>query len=466
MKKLKLDIQRFAAAGSISVSILSQDVGNNTSRIRVTYTVRRTSGSSYWANAKTVTFNVDGQILTSSVNLPSSSTSNSCYVDATIGHNADGTKTISVSAECPVSGVNGTPFSASTTVTLTTIPRKTACPSLSGDIESSYNIALNPASDSFSHSLYVTFGSLTGYINASGNLQSGEYKFSNKNINFTIPSSFYQQFAGKYGDGAFRLNTYNGNSLIGETTALLRANCLESRCRPSISGTVKDSNATTKALTGNENKIVKSFSNALINLTLKAATTTGDTKSTISSRSVDGTSFSGTSVTLNKVTKKDFTITVTNSRGYSTSQVVSASGGLVNYFVPSITINPHRYPDQTSSQVKMTYKGSFFNQNFGSVANTITMKWYWKLANASSWTLGGTVTPTLSGNNVTEKTIECGNNFNYQNAYRFKLEVVDKLTSAGTKEADVPRGIPIYSHGKDWFQFHVNVYDKNGNLKF
>ena len=204
----------------------------------------------------------------------------------------------------------------------------------------------------------------------------------------------------------------------------------------------------------------------MLTLTLKASSTSGDTKSSISSRSVDGTTFSGTSVTLSKVSKKDFTIVVTNSRGFSTSAIVSASGGLVEYFSPSIIINPYRYPDQTSSQVRLTYSGSFFNQNFGSVANTITMKWYWKLSTSNDWVLGGTITPTLSGNNITEKTIDCGSTFDYQNAYRFKLEVVDKLTSEGTKEVDVPRGIPIYSQGKDWFQFHVNVYDKNGNLKF
>ena len=460
---LKLDIQKFAAAGSISVTVLSQDIENNSSKIRVTYTVRRTSGSSYWANARTVTFTIDGKTVTSSLNLPSSSTSNYCYVDATIGHNNDGTKTISVSAECPVSGVNGTPFGANATITLNTIPRKTICPDVSGDIESTYNIALNPASSSFTHSIYVTFGSVTGYINGSGNLQSDEYRFSNNNIPFTIPSTFYQQFSEKSGIGSFRLRTYNGESNIGETTATLTATCLESRCRPSINGTVKDCNAITIALSGNENQLIKSFSNALITLTINASTTNKDTRSTITARSVDGISFSETSITLNKVTKKDFTIVITNSRGFQTSKIVSANGSLVNYFVPSITIEPFRYPDQTSSQIKMTYKGSFFNQNFGSIQNTITMKWYWKLSTAKDWTLGGLVTPTNNGNTITEQTIDCGSEFHYQNAYRLKLEVIDKLSSSGSKEADILRGIPIYSQGTNWFQHHTNVYLESGN---
>lgn len=379
-----------------------------------------------------------------------------------ITHDPDGSKKVRFECSYSQSSTSTwTPGNASLNgqLTLTTIPRATACPDLSGDIESTYNIALNPATTTFSHSLYVSFGDLTGYVNASGNLQSGEVKLTNKNINFTIPSSFYQQFSGKSGTGSFNLKTYNGNTLIGNKTAALKANCLESRCRPSISGTVKDSNTTTINLTGNSDKLIKSFSNAKLTLTLKATTSSGDTKSTISSRSIDGTTFSGTEVTINKANKKDFTVTVTNSRGFSTSKVISAIGGLINYFSPSMNVNFYR-PQQTDANVKLTYNGSFFNQSFGNVANAITLKWYWKKTTDSGWTLGGNITPSLSGNTIGQATIDLGSNYDYQTNYRFKLETVDKLSN-GNKEMNVTAGIPIYSHGKNWFQHHTDIYDKS-----
>ena len=381
-----------------------------------------------------------------------------------IEHNADGSKTASFSCSySQPSTSNWTPGNASLsgTITLTTIPRATACPNLSGDIESTYNIALNPASDSFSHSLKVTFGSIKQYVNANGNLQSSEYKFTNKNINFTIPSSFYQQFSKKQGTGTLTLTTYNGSTNIGSKTGTLTANCLESRCRPRISGNAVDVNSTTVALTGNANKIVKGYSNAKLTLTLKAATTSGDTTATISSRSVDGTSFSGTTVTLNKVNKKDFNVTVTNSRGFSTTATISASGSLVNYFNPNMNVNFYRV-DQTSSNVKLTYSGAFFNQSFGSVANTLTLKWYWRKSTSSSWTTGGTITPTLSGNNISSATIDCGSSYDYQTNYRFKLEAIDKLSN-GNREMDITAGIPNFSFGEDCFQHHTRLYDSSNN---
>lgn len=382
-----------------------------------------------------------------------------------IEHEDDGSKTLSVAVNFnPVTSsysylpANNT---ISGSVVLTKIPRATTCPSLSGDIESTYTIALNPAVSTFSHSLYVSFGTKTGYINASGNLQSTEYKFTNPNINFTIPSSFYSQFTGKNGTGTLTLKTYDGTTLIGSSEATLTANCLESRCRPSISGTLVDSNSTTTALTGNANKIVRGYSTAKLTLNIKASTSNSDTNSTVSTRNVEGTSFTGNVVSIIKAQKKSYIVNVTNSRGFTTPETISATGNLIEYFKPNMNVDFARI-DQTSSTVKLTYSGTFFNQSFGSVQNSITLKWYYRLATDNDWLLGGTITPTLNGNEITEATITCGNNFTYNQNYRFKLEAVDKLDN-GNVEQPVIAGIPNYSHGKDWFQHHTDFYFKSGN---
>lgn len=461
---LRLDLQRFGGSASASV-IETYSIENNTSTITFSITVT-TNSTTFNQNAYvegSYSGGASGTLSRQYFNAQKGSTNTLVWTISGIPHNDDGTLS-EIIAEIKWYVVSNTQGTASVRCIPTTIPRATTCPDLSGDIESTYNIALNPASSSFGHSLYVAFGNLGGFINANGNIQSDEYIFwNNNNINFTIPASYYSQFGSKYGVGQFRLWTYSGSSRIGEDYGSLTCNCLESRCRPTISGSVKDSNSVTKALTGDENKIIKYFSNVLLSLSISAATSSGDTNSSITSQNVDGTSFSGSSITINKVTKKDFTVTVTNSRGFSTSAIISASGDLVNYFSPSIIINPHRYPDQTSSQVKLTYSGTFFNQSFGAVANTITMKWYWKLSSDTNWTLGGEITPTISGNNISEETIDCGSNYNYQNNYRFKLEVVDKLTSDGTKEQDVVKGVPIYAHGEDWFKHYTDVYLNSGN---
>ena len=90
------------------------------------------------------------------------------------------------------------------------------------------------------------------------------------------------------------------------------------------------------------------------------------------------------------------------------------------------------------------------------------LNWYWRKSTESDWTIGGVVTPTLNGNTISENTIDCGEDFNYQNAYRFKLEIVDKLTNAGTKEQDVKVGYPNFAFGRDWFKHFTKVLNQNG----
>lgn len=457
-----------------NINETSHNTNNNTSTVSWSVQLQPKSGWDFYTINSTLTVTIDGkQVYNVNTTRDCDGRNTVTWASGTetITHNSDGTKTASFSVSYTQSSTaNYTPgnTSLSGSISLTNIPRATTLPELSGYIEDTYNITIYPASTSFTHSLKIAFGSITKYVNASGNLQDAEYKFatntSPSNIPFKIPADYYQQFTGTSGTGTMTLTTYNGSSSVGTKTAKITANCLESRCKPSVTATVKDSNTTTTGLTGDANKIVKGYSNALVTLTVKAATTSGDTKSTISSRQIDGATVSGNTRTINKATKKDFKVIVKNSRGFSTEITASATGTLINYFEPNFTANFVRSPDQTSTTVKLTYKGTFWNGNFGSKKNTLTLKWYYKTSSASSWTTGGTITPTISGNNVSQATITCGTSFAYTNEYRFKLEATDLLSTVPF-EATVTKGYPMFSAGDDWFQFHVpNVYDSS-NIK-
>ncbi len=379
-------------------------------------------------------------------------------------HNADGRKTVELNCDfTEITGNYYTPGDChiSSSMALSTIPRATTCPNLSGYIEDSYNISLNPASSSFKHSLKVTFGSIDKYINSNGTLQTTEYKFNNSNILFTLPSAFYNEFTGKYKTGTFTLKTYSGTSLIGTKTGVFTANCLESRCKPSISGTLKDINITTVSLTGSENKVIKGYSNIQATLTLTSSSTSED-HSTITSRVINGISFVGNNPIIFNTQSKSVTITVTNSRGFTNTNIISTTGNLIEYFDPQINLNAYRV-SQTSSNVKLTYFGKFFNQSFGNISNVLNAKWFYKEdVYNSEWVLGGNITPTFNENNIVETTIDCGELYNYKKNYRFKLSVIDKL-SEDTKEQTVTTGIPNHDWGEEHFQHHTPVYDKDAN---
>ena len=172
MSKLhnKLDIQRFSASGTISCAVLSQNSSSNTSNVRITFTVKRTGGSTYWSSAKTVTIHCDGQTATTTLSLPSNKTSNSCSVDFNnISHNADGTKSISYDASIATGTSAGT-ITASGSTTLPTIPRYTSITSCyqSGGNETSVEIRWQTA-DNCSQIRYGTNTSNYTTINVSGN---------------------------------------------------------------------------------------------------------------------------------------------------------------------------------------------------------------------------------------------------------------------------------------------------------
>lgn len=120
---IPLNIQRFAVSASVSCTTNSQDIASNTSNVTIKFTVKRTSGTTHWESAKTVTFTCDGQTKTSSLALPSSKTSASCSVSFTVGHNSDGTKTISYKAKSADTGTGVGSPKASGSTTLATIPR-------------------------------------------------------------------------------------------------------------------------------------------------------------------------------------------------------------------------------------------------------------------------------------------------------------------------------------------------------
>ena len=143
---MRLDIQKFAASGSVSCTILSQSTANNTSTIRITFTVTRVSGTTWWSDNKTATINCDGQSATAQIKLPQSSTSSSCYADFTVSHANDGTKTVSYSASVYPGPSIGT-ISASGSKALTTIPRYayfTTQPQYSARTETTLNVYYKP----------------------------------------------------------------------------------------------------------------------------------------------------------------------------------------------------------------------------------------------------------------------------------------------------------------------------------
>jgi len=134
VKKLKLNIQLFGVSTTLTNARVSVDVDNNQEVQRITFTVKRTSGTTYWQDNKTLTFKLkyynDNNTQTTltkttQFNFPSGSVgaTKSTYVDFTVPHKDDGTQTIDYEASISTGTSAGTLNPKQTGVQLETIQR-------------------------------------------------------------------------------------------------------------------------------------------------------------------------------------------------------------------------------------------------------------------------------------------------------------------------------------------------------
>ena len=119
------------------------------------------------------------------------------------------------------------------------------------NIGENITITINRASSSFTHTLTYWFGNLSGTIAS---------KTSSTSVSWTLPTSFYAQIPNnRLGQGSIACDTYSGSTKIGSSSCLFYAYVKESTNKPGITASVVDINATTKALTGDENKLIKYY---------------------------------------------------------------------------------------------------------------------------------------------------------------------------------------------------------------
>ena len=390
------------------------------------------------------------------------STSDSKSVSASfeVEHNPDGTLSGYIWIQFNRGSTTSVyaPSSDGTAVTdwtqLTTIPRATVCPNISGIVEgASINIALNPASSSFTHSIEIEFNDLVGYLNAEGSIQDDEVILNTTSPVINFGTEFYAQFDKASEEGKLTVNTYNGDTLIGSKEGVLNVSVDSNKCKPTATGTVKDINSTTIALTGDDDVIVKGYSTALIRPTITPSAAK-DTKTTISKKYINGTEFTTSTVTVNGALGKDFELSMTNSRDITGTSILSATS-LLEYIKASITAKFSR-SSSTSTDMRVSLSGNFFDGYFDAAKtkkNKLTISWSVKVKGTDDdYTSGGTITSTnysIENNKITSNEIPLSNPLDSEGkwdstlGYDFLIEYNDLLVSDSYKDS-IKRGDPYF----------------------
>jgi hypothetical protein len=214
---------------------------------------------------------------------------------------------------------------------------------------------------------------------------------------------------------------------------------------PTLNPTVVDSNNTTKALTGDANKLVKYFSNAYY--TINAGAVKG---ASLSSQKVThaGSSKTTATGTYNAVENGSFAFEAKDSRGNTSTKTVTKT--MINYV--KLTCNQDIHIS-TSGVATIKATGNYFNASFGAVANTLSLQYRWK-TQGGSWSSWTNITNSKSGNTYSGTATITG--LNYKTNYVFQCRAVDKLMDVSTAEKTT-KALPVFDWGKDGFQFNVPV---------
>lgn len=218
---------------------------------------------------------------------------------------------------------------------------------------------------------------------------------------------------------------------------------------PVLSPVVKDTNATTLALTGDENKIVRYHSNAYVASNVVLQKHAESIKSHLIS--VGGKSTAAQTYTFNAVEGSTFTFTATDSRGFNTT--IDVKPPFVDYV--KLTCNLEASPVSADSGVMpIEISGNYFSGSFGAYANNLGVSYRIKEQGAS-W--GNWV--NVSGVSISGNTYSISvniNGLNYQKPYELQAMATDRLSTITTPVQTLTT-IPIFDWDKDDFNFNVPV---------
>lgn len=370
---------------------------------------------------------------------------------ATVTHNSDGTKTLSLSATAYNKYWNFTK-NLSASVSVPKINRIAAVTS-GTDFNDETNPTIrftNPAN--YQLVPYINFyynGSLVIHIERPKGSYTSPYSWEltaqeRQDIRDTLTTISSLNVV----EGLF---TYNGNSNIGASSVIRAFTFINAN--PTFDATYQDTNATTTAITGNNQLIIQNHSTLQINgtnLSAKKSATLSSIVASINGVNYNGT-ISGTTATfsvgaLNISNNINATITLTDSRGLTAVKTLPIT--ILEYSQPSAIITLARENNfYSTTNIKVEANYSSLDSH-----NVITIKTRYKKTTDANY--GAYV--TLTDGVTSQLTLD--------NNYQWDVQVlVQDSISSTTYNLTLDKGIPIVFFDRALRSMGVNCFPIQSN---
>lgn len=464
-----------ASSGSISGSILSgaytlrvdwsqaKNVAGNTSKVTCTMYLVQKSGwrLNIYGRDNTTTINGTSYSYTSpAINKSGGSTTKlGTVTSGNIAHNADGSKSITISSRFNIQAtISGTYYSAitcSATINLDTLPRATT-PTLSAssvNMGASVTISLPRASSAFTHDLAYAFAG-SGYTTIKTGATTS-YAWTVPDLASKIPNA-------TSGTCTIRCITNSGSTVIGTKTVTMTLK-VPSSVVPTISAVATAE--TVSGLAAQFGTFVQDKSK--IKVTITAAGASGSTIKTYSTV-FQGKTYTGASFTADAVTSSgslSMVTTVTDSRGRTAKKTTTVT--VAAYSKPKVSkFAAHRVDAAGEAQQDGIYAMISYAYTVAAVGNknTAEVTVQWKRTADTSWNS----TPLLTSTSLAAAATERVENPTFSTDYQFDLRIAvkDWFGATVTYTTQLPTAAVIMDFSADGKGLGIGKVSEQPGLEF
>lgn len=412
----------------ITVTQNSQNVANNTSNVTVSVKFYRTNTGYTTYGTGTVYCKINGTTYSEPVT-PSQKITSSGIVLITrtlnIGHNADGTKTLTCSAWIQHNVITSSEQSYSQT--LTTIPRKSTLAVSDGTLSTQMTLTIDSKATTFRHNIAYKCGTASGTI-ASDILGSA-------GVNFVPPETLASQnTTGTSLSITYTLTTYSNGVSIGSNSytkklTIPNTDAYKPKCSIQVTETTNYKNTYGTLVRGLSKLKVKVTATQAYGAAITAYNTTAD-----------GTKYTAAEFTTPAIKAESsvsVSSTVTDKRG-RTSAAASASFPVIDYNPPTITslvvhrCNADGTENDQGNYIRATFSASVTPLNN---KNSATYKLRYKKTTATNFT--EVSFSDLTGKyTVTDKTYifaaDGNDSYNVEVVVTDDIKTITSATSAST----------------------------------
>lgn len=434
----------------LSLSEESINVAANTSNVRAK--LYYVGNGLSWNNSNcTWWININGNSGSGSHNFGKSGTQYLGERVVTVGHNSDGSKSVSVSASF-ATGVSIGTLSTSASITLTKIPRKSTLGSVtpaSVAYGSPVTIALSRAVSSFTHTLQIYYGDAWHDI-ATGVGDSYDW---------TPAKTLASNFPTSPATVDLRIITYNGSTNLGsndyKSAITLTAT---SDMAPKVAATVTDTEgylAKYGGLVQNKSKVKMTLAETLsYGSPIKSRTIQIGSEYFSESPATASGPVAGTSLTVKA--------SVTDGRGMSGSVTVNPT--VYPYADPkvgsiaAVRCNSAGTPADSGTYAKLTYSIEMASLN-GKNSHKATIMW--KASSATTW---NSVALSMAGATLSGSTVIGGGTLATGTTYDVKIVTTDDFKAVDSAVITVPTSFAIWDMKNEGFAFG-KMAEKNRTLE-